>query len=660
MATLKVLVFLCSALTAFGAITVYHPQHPFGVGTSTLSSSAAAANYTGAAAYNPTVLDAPPPPNPPINTRFGIQLRSGGTTPGVSIPQSGSFFGFSIEMSVVDQVCEWTVLHVPFLNLISNIIRRAGSVRVRVGGNTQETAVLVPNLPSGRILDKNITGTSNPTQTPPLDYTPDLIYMLGNISALVEGSVDWFLGVPFLRARDFRLDIVGVGQSVLGERLVGVQVGNEPDLYARHGHRDDDYGPAEYAEEFGELVEDMDEDARITNRRILVGPNVATGDWTPEQVWDTGFVDDYSDNLAYLAVEHYPSDNCYAQFGIGTYNDPQELFPSFLNHNAGIDIVAPYLSSTAYAQTKNKRMLMFETNTASCGGFPGISDSFGAALWGLDYAMQMAYSNFSGALFHVGGQNVFYNPFTPPPTNQSTFRQWTIGPIYYSALVMAEALGPSNAAQVLDLEANNHDIYTPAYAIYEKGIPVRVLLFNFITDPSGANDIVASISIGGNSTGQAVSTPTQVRVKYLLASSVSQKGSFTWAGQSFGANFASDGRLQGIEDTLTVSCHPSTGCPIKVPAPGAALVFLSDSAIQEVESGEVKTYATTVQTKTVNTATVDAAVLATSNGHGGFDVKRVGSTSRGRVSGGCGGGLRVGWVELGVVVLGVGILNVYL
>lgn len=52
---------------------------------------------------------------------------------------------------------------------------------------------------------------------------------------------------------------------------------------------------------------------------------------------------------------------------------------------------------------------MFETNTASCGGFAGISDSFGAALWGLDYAMQMAHSNFSGALMHIGGQNVFYN-----------------------------------------------------------------------------------------------------------------------------------------------------------------------------------------------------------------------------------------------------------
>ncbi len=55
---------------------------------------------------------------------------------------------------------------------------------------------------------------------------------------------------------------------------------------------------------------------------------------------------------------------------------------------------------------------MFETNTASCGGFVGFSDAFGAALWGLDYAMQMASKNFSSALFHIGGQSVSYNPFT--------------------------------------------------------------------------------------------------------------------------------------------------------------------------------------------------------------------------------------------------------
>ena len=52
---------------------------------------------------------------------------------------------------------------------------------------------------------------------------------------------------------------------------------------------------------------------------------------------------------------------------------------------------------------------MFETNTASCGGFPGISNTYGAALWGIDYGFQMAYGNFTHGMFHTGGENVYYN-----------------------------------------------------------------------------------------------------------------------------------------------------------------------------------------------------------------------------------------------------------
>lgn len=54
-------------------------------------------------------------------------------------------------------------------------------------------------------------------------------------------------------------------------------------------------------------------------------------------------------------------------------------------------------------------MLMFEFNSASCGGFPGASDSLGLALWTVDTALQMAYGNFSGALIHVAGVDDSYN-----------------------------------------------------------------------------------------------------------------------------------------------------------------------------------------------------------------------------------------------------------
>jgi len=223
---------------------------------------------------------------------------------------------------------------------------------------------------------------------------------------------------------------------------------------------------------------------------------------------------------------------------------------------------------------------------------------------------------------------VSYNPFVPPPTAQSFYHQWTVGPIYYSALVCAEVLSSSNNAQVIDLLANDASPYTPAYAIYENGNMVRVALFNYLSDdPTGNSDYTATISVGGSATNELNETPTQVKVKYLLADSVSQKGNITWAGQTFGGYYSSDGRPQGDEDIQTVTCDTNANtCQIKVPAPGFALVFFTDYALTESEDAAQQTFATTVVTRTKNTATVDLGTLATSNGARGV-TDFMGSTS---------------------------------
>lgn len=52
---------------------------------------------------------------------------------------------------------------------------------------------------------------------------------------------------------------------------------------------------------------------------------------------------------------------------------------------------------------------MFETNTAACGGFAGVSNAFAAALWAADYALQLKFANFTHGMLHTGGQNAFYN-----------------------------------------------------------------------------------------------------------------------------------------------------------------------------------------------------------------------------------------------------------
>ncbi|KAK7044575.1 glycoside hydrolase superfamily [Favolaschia claudopus] len=596
------------------SVTVYG-QIPLGI------TSAPPATATLPAAYNTTVLNPPaiPDPAPPTAFTLSLQYVNTSVSSGLSIPIQGTFFGFSVEMSVITQLFgkNSSFLQVPLLNLLANIQERAGAVHVRIGGNTQEFAYFVDTLPEDRAISKEKADTNNPTQTPAVIYTMDLFYLLSNISSLV--NVKWYIGVPFNDTSAFRFQIVEFGEAVLGDNLLGIQVGNEPDLYAAHQHRNSSYSPQNYANEFGELVAVLATDTNVTARNNLIGPSVS-GTWTPEMVWNTGFIDRYTDNLGALSVEHYPTDNCFPIYGIGVFHDPQTEFSDFLNHTSPVALCAPYLNSTAVAQAAGKPFLMFETNSASCGGFPGISDSFGAALWALDYGLQMATSNFSGALLHVGGQNVFYNPFTPPPTNQSKYYEWTVGAVYYSALISAEVFGKTNTSQIIDLHGNEDNIFTPQYAVYEDGAIARVALFNYVTDPSSASQYTTTITVAGGT------VPSSVQVKYFLSDSVATKTNITWAGQTLGTTRTVDGRFKGTLNVVSITCDTiANTCLVPVPAPAFALVFLTPA-----EDIATVTFSTSTFTNTANTATVASAVLATSNGMSGKDW-RLGSTSAGSV-----------------------------
>ena len=161
-----------------------------------------------------------------------------------------------------------------------------------------------------------------------------------------------------------------------------------------------------------------------------------------------------------------------------------------------------------------------------------------------------------------------------------------------------------------------------------------MLLINFANDPTGASTLQVDLSMSGGT------LPAQVDVKMLLANNVTQKGNFTWAGQTFGGNFESDGRPIGTDNTAQTTCAvPTDGssttpvCRIVVPAPGAALVFMSGTAAAEDVAGAPSTtFSTSIVTKVVNAATVPASVLETYNGHGGngtFQKLQLGSTSKG-------------------------------
>ncbi|QRV75317.1 glycoside hydrolase family 79 protein [Ceratobasidium sp. AG-Ba] len=598
------------------SVTVYNPTAP-----PTQTINTAAAEYTGAAAYDTTVLNPPAIPGD-LNKDFGIQLPQGGMD-GLSIKQKGSFMGYSIELSVADQIFGRNSSHlqVPFLNFMSTINARAGKVSIRVGGNTQETSVLIPEgFDTGYVIQKFRRPGSTPTETPLIYFSPELIYSMKNVSTLIP--IEYYFGLNWIDPSNFTNSVLVAEtvEAILGKDLLALQLGNEPDLYDVHEKRPQQpYTFDDYMGEFQQSITQLNAAPAFTDRQILLAPSSCCN-WNEVDLFNAGFIDRFKDSLKILAVQHYPTNNCKIN---GNILNPQDLYPDFLNHGSGkfsaVSMTNPYRESSRIAAAAGKPFVMLETNTGSCGGFPGISDSFGAALWAADLSFQLASANLSQALFHVGGQNVYYNPFTPPPTNQSTFRQWTPGAIFYSSLLTAEAFGRSGNAQIVDLGANNGNDFTPGYAIYENGVPTKVVLLNYITDPSGNSDYTARISIGGGQGGNSA-TPSSVKVRRLSAASVSQKYNITWAGQTFGEQFGSDGRLRGDLVTEEIQCEAAAGsCPIVVKAPSAVLVFLNDQTLADSSPPPEgpQTFATTAATKLHNTATIDQQILATSNGRGG-------------------------------------------
>jgi hypothetical protein len=115
----------------------------------------------------------------------------------------------------------------------------------------------------------------------------------------------------------------------------------------------------------------------------------------------------------------------------------------------------------------------------------------------------------------------------------------------------------------------------------------------------------------------------------------------------------------GSESIQTTQCDQTNNvCQIKLPAPGFALVYLTDNTSPESGSGPTTTFSTSRVTKAHNTVTVDPGVVATSNGHSGMDQK-LGSTSFGSVGAAqrVGVGMGMGWmVMLGTAVGGAVLL----
>jgi hypothetical protein len=359
----------------------------------------------------------------------------------------------------------------------------------------------------------------------------------------------WMFGLNFENATNMD-SAKYLGQSAietLGDNLFAIQIGNEPDLYAKHGVRAAEWGISQYVDEWTNWASTLHEQFKPALKKtdIFTGAVICCN-WNVSDILQSNFMN-AGQNMQLLnsiTVQKYSSNNCFGK-AKGDYTD-------YLNHEWIIkNPKALYKEAAKTINAAGKQLIMGETNTAACGGLPGVSDTFVSALWAVDWLMYLGSIGFSSASMQIGGKTTFYNPM------YNVNGAWEVAPIYYSSLVVAEAVGKDKQAQFENIDLASTTL--SSYGIFHEDAFKYAVLIN--TDIN--QDAVYTLK-GGWST-----MPSEVKVKRLLAPHFEEKQNITWGGQTF--NGVRDGQLQGELSLETVKCDANS-CTIRLPPTSVVLV----------------------------------------------------------------------------------------
>ncbi|KAJ3754052.1 glycoside hydrolase family 79 protein [Lentinula raphanica] len=496
----------------------------------------------------------------------------------LSIPSSSSsknvvasnFLGISFELSFMNEYFgnDTDTIPQPMLNYLGEIRSRTGSndVRVRVGGNSADASTYVPSQTSPMLVLTDPNANSN---NQPVDYGPMLWEVMEKVSQEVNG-VQYLIGLT-LNSTNTNSIIAGDAAKTLGSHLDAMLLGNEPDLYTVHGQRPNvqNYTVDDYIGEYSAALRGLSNTTagNLTDGHNVAGPTVCCN-WDLATLLEHGYLSNFTDVLKYITLQHYPQNNCFGsyQYELVYYTQHGNLVDLAAWQKPGINIIT---SDTAVVLDA-PRMLMSEFNSASCGGTPGISDTFAVgSLWSIDYALQLASVGYSAAYIHTREQGISYNLVTPPNISEIDTGSWTTDPPFYALVVTAEILNSSNGSMVVDLNVSTDANATiGGYAVYDaaNSTASRIVLFNY-----GSESLNITLT----------KTRSQsVLVKYLSASSLTEKYNIAWGEETFLGT--TDGKPVSVNAShnwayanRNLDC--ASGCNITVPGPSLAVQSASDA-----------------------------------------------------------------------------------
>lgn len=258
------------------------------------------------------------------------------------------------------------------------------------------------------------------------------------------------------------------------------------------------------------------------------------------------------------------------------------LQKTLMNHTMVIESAAKHinLSQTLADQdlARDIPYVLGETNSLYSQGRPGLSNSFGAALWAVDWNLYCASQGIKQIYMHQG-TDYRYASWQPAETNKTTMG--TKAPYYGNAMVAAMMQGRddvriANIPLDQDTEA--------AYAAYVNGKLVRVAVINMVeyNYTSGADSDDADAAGGDRPTTRysfrlpSSAASGSLPVQRLLANGSNAITGVTWDGYSYNYELEKGNpiRMQNVTNGEAVPVGNDGLVEVGVPYSSGAILSL--------------------------------------------------------------------------------------
>ncbi len=323
-------------------------------------------------------------------------------------------------------------------------------------------------------------------------------------------------------------------KAALGPWLEAIEVGNEPNSYAKHGFRTEPWTFAQYGEELGTYRAAIEAAAPGIP---LAGPDVSGA--SAFESWGLGEAIDQRPVL--LTGHHYP-------LGCGKAQAPSiERLLSPHIRTLGEASLETYM---AIAQASKIPFRLDETNTVSCGGTAGISDTFASALWATGYVIQTmdagaAGINLEGNPTNCGG----YTPICAETGQAAATGELTAEPEWYALLLARRLVGDRPLTATFHAQGHPNIDVLPSLA---PDGAIHLVVINY--EPPGTRPLSLELLVGRHSHSASVLT--------LSAPSLTALSGVTLAGRAVG----SDGtwapsllpRRANVRGVITATVDPAS------------------------------------------------------------------------------------------------------